>query len=429
MKLEKILNNLGSLEKNSFIKIIDTIIANKPKNSKEIEKTLIDSDKGLRSADSANIAKIFSLVEDEFSAVINSEFVNTSSQLDILIDIIIRDGNCIMRQEWFSKLYENELKNLSKKTKDLQIELTNDKSEIAVERKRDYKIYMACLETAYSNDITNNRDVKITGDELSILLTLAHQLNLSQEEVKLINRIVVPIRKTEIEKVIERLKDYGVIFYSKKFSTIYIADEMVRILRKIREKEIADKFFRRILRLLKEPQINLIGKKYNIERKLTNAEKINEIILRGVSFINVLISDIHKEGTNLTDKKKMLSELFDKGLNISPPLKGFTLEEKMTSLIAYFESIEKDENVSISIDGYEKMLMELGESLPHLNTLLKTEFKLQDEQVLKSNFLLDHNIKPLDVLDLISDQHLSDFCVSRGIKSRGEKVLNILVLL
>ena len=40
MKLEKILDNLGSLEKNAFIKIIDGIITKQPKNSKEITKPL-----------------------------------------------------------------------------------------------------------------------------------------------------------------------------------------------------------------------------------------------------------------------------------------------------------------------------------------------------------------------------------------------------
>ena len=40
MKLEKILDKLGSLEKNSFIKIIDNIISKNPKNGKEIEKIL-----------------------------------------------------------------------------------------------------------------------------------------------------------------------------------------------------------------------------------------------------------------------------------------------------------------------------------------------------------------------------------------------------
>ena len=46
MKLEKILDNLGSLEKNSFIKIIDNIISKNPKQIKKIEKILSTSDKG-----------------------------------------------------------------------------------------------------------------------------------------------------------------------------------------------------------------------------------------------------------------------------------------------------------------------------------------------------------------------------------------------
>ena len=56
MKLEKILGNLNSLEKNSFIKIIDNIIANNPKNSKSIDKILSETDKtGLKSLDNVVI--------------------------------------------------------------------------------------------------------------------------------------------------------------------------------------------------------------------------------------------------------------------------------------------------------------------------------------------------------------------------------------
>jgi len=45
MKLENVLSILNSLEKNSFLKIIDTIISNKPKNGKEIDKILSDESK------------------------------------------------------------------------------------------------------------------------------------------------------------------------------------------------------------------------------------------------------------------------------------------------------------------------------------------------------------------------------------------------
>lgn len=107
------------------------------------------------------------------------------------------------------------------------------------------------METAYNNDYENNRDSKITDDELSILLTLTNQLELSQEEVKLINYLIIPPEKSDIDTVTTFLKNIGVIFYSKKNNLIYVADEVVRVLRKIRKKEIADKYFRRVLKNVK----------------------------------------------------------------------------------------------------------------------------------------------------------------------------------
>ena len=88
--------------------------------------------------------------------------------------------------------------------------------------------------------------------------------------------MIIPIKKDNIDEKINYLKNIGVIFYSKKFNFIYIPDEIVRVLRKVRKKEIADKFYRRVLKLLKENQINLICKKHNIEKKLSLREKIKK---------------------------------------------------------------------------------------------------------------------------------------------------------
>ena len=426
MKLEKILNNLNSLEKNSFIKIIDGIISSNPKNQKLIDKIFIDTEKGLKNVESEVISKIFNLIENEFLEYIKNEFVNTTSQLDILTDIIIRDGNCILKQDWFARLYESELKNLKKKTKDLNNVLENDRSELSLNRKRDYNIYKKCLETAYYNDIKNNREPKITDDELSILLTIAHELELSQEEVKLINYMIIPANKLEIEVIINELKNLGVIFFSKKNNIVYVADEMVRLLRKLRNKEVADKFFRRILRMLKEPQINLVVKKHNIDKNISLNEKIKKIIEEGISLSGVLIQDMFKENTNLTDKKKYINELCDKNLNIQPALKGITIEEKVSNLISYFETIERDEKVGISIDGYSKLLYELDEVIPKLNNLVKTEFQLQEENVINSDFLLDFNIKPRDILEIMPNTELEKFIKIKNIKSRGNNIINIL---
>lgn len=425
MKLEKILDRLNSIDKNYFIKVIDNIISHNPKNIKEIDKILISADKGLKSVDNQNIGKVFTLIEDEFYEYLKCEFQDTSSQLDILIDILIRDGNCIMKQDWFSRLYEAEIKSIKAKIKKTNEEFQNEKSEISEERKRDYRIYSACLNTAYKNDLENNRDAKITSDELSIILTLSNELELSQEEIKLINYSILPIKKTDVIEVINNLKNIGVIFYSKKENTIFVADEMVRLLRKLRKKEVADKFLRRTLRLLREPVINQIARKHNINTSLSYIDKIEEIIIEGVSFKSLLMHDIYKKGSNLTEKKRTLNELCDKKLNIDN-LRGSTLDDKIESLITYFENIEKDENIHISLDGFEKMLTELNTSLPKLNKEIRTQFEIQDEFVLQAELLLDYNIKPRDILDLIAKEDFKKFIVDNGIRQRGDDILNTL---
>ncbi|MCF6341715.1 MAG: hypothetical protein L3J31_02785 [Bacteroidales bacterium] len=426
MKLEKILDTVNSLEKNAFLKIIDSIISNEPKNIKKIEKILSDNNKNLKSVDNINIAKVFELIKEEFSELVKAEFVNTTSQLDILIDIIIRDGNSLMKRDWFARLYENELKSIKKKTVALGRQLEDDKSNIDEIRRRDYNIYKSCVFTAYFNDNVSNRETKITNDELSILLTLANELELSQEEVKLINYIIIPPKKLEIDNVINDLKNIGVIFYSKKNNQVYVADEVIWVLRKIREKELADKFFRRFLKLLKEPQINLICRKHNIDRSLSINEKIKLIIKEGISFRNLLKSELHKDGAKLSDKKKFVNEIWEKGMKMPHTLKGTTLDDKIANLILHFESIEKDEKVGISIDGYEKLLIDLSEAIPKLNKTIQQEFEMQNEYVLKSQYLLDFNIKPRDILDLIELEDLGAFCDKVGIKKRGNIFLNIL---
>lgn len=424
MKLELILDKVNSFEKNSFLKIVNDIVACDPKNARQIEKILSDPNVELKDMDNANVSKVFNLIQGEFADYIQSEFVNTTSQLDILTDLIIRDGNCIMKQDWFSGLYTKELNNLNKKVKALARSFENNNEED--QRNRDYKVYKACLKTAYTNDDENNSDRKITTDELSILLTLSAQLELSQEEIKLINYMILPVEKLPIDEVINQLKNKGVLFYSKKMNTVFVADEVVRVLRKVRGKEVADKFFRRVLRHLREPQINSVCRKHNINWKDPLDAKVKEIIKEGISFSGLLKNDIHKDGTNVTEKKKVINTLCDKGLQISPSIRGTMLEEKVGNLIAHFEAIEKDEKVGISLDGYEKLLLDLNETLPKLNGLLKQEFELQDENIMQNNLLLDYNIKPRDVLEIVPSKDIEKFCKVHEIKPRGSLVANIL---
>jgi len=426
MKLENVLSILNSLEKNSFLKIIDTIISNSPENAKEIDKILSDESKDLKSIDSLNISRIFKLVENEYLEYIKSVFVNMDSQLDIVTDILTRDGRCIARHDWFARMYENEIAALEKKLKKFDKELKAENPNFEFSRRRDYLIYKSCLETAFCNDDLRNQERKITSDEQSILLTLAKNLELSQEETKLINYSVLAIEKKKIEDVINELRLIGVIFDSKKNKTIYVPQEIINILRKIRGKELGDKYYRRILRQIREPLINIACKKHNIDWKLSLEVKIENIISEGISFSNFLINDIFKEGTTLTEKKKYFHELTEDKLKISPGIKGSTIEEKVDNLVKYFDELDLEENVSISFDGYEKLVLELSESLPDVNKKLKSVFELQEENVMNSNYLLDYSLKPRDVLDIISETDLKKFIEQKGIKSRGDIINNIL---
>jgi len=426
MKLEKILDNLNSFEKNSFLKIIDNIYSNNPKNKLAIDKILSENSKDIKNIDNINIVKVFNLVQEEYFEHLATEFVEIDSQLDIITDILTRDGHCKAKIDWFARLYENELGHLNIKLKEFNKLLSNEESELDPIRRRDYDIYKSCIIRAYQNDEDNNQENKISREEQSILITLLQKLELSQEEVKLINYSVLPVKKREIESLINDLKNIGVIFFSKKYNTVYVAQEIVIILRKIRNKQIADKYFRRVLHQLREPQINLICKKHNIDRKLTIDQKIERIIVEGTSFSDVIMSEIFKDDTNIPERKKIFNELCEKQLRISPPLKGVTLEEKVTNLIKYFNDLENDERVSISIDGYQKLLKELKETIPSVNGTLKKIFELQEENVLDSTLLLDYNLKPRDILEIMQESELQTFCDIMGLKVRGDIITIIL---
>ena len=426
MKLETLLSNLNSLEKNSFLKIIDTIISNNPNNAKAIDKILSDESRELKNIDSINVTRIFELIEDEYLEYVKSEFVNLDSQLDIVTDILTRDGRCIARHDWFARLYENEINALEKRLKKFNKDLKDENSEIDPIRKRDYIIYRNCVHTAYSNDDLNNQERKITGDEQSILIELAKSLELSQEETKLINYSVLSIEKKNIEDVIRELKLIGVVFDSKKNKTIIVPQEIVSVLRKIRGKELANKFYRRVLRQIREPMINIACRKHNIDWKLPVEVKIETIISEGMSFSNLLINDLFKDGTKVTEKRKYFNELTEKGLKITPSIKGVTIEEKVENLISFFNELEREEKVGISLDGYEKLVLDLNESVPTVNKRLKSVFELQEENVMNSNYLLDYNLKPHDILDIIPDDDLKNFIEGKGIKSRGDSISKIL---
>ncbi len=427
MKLEKILERLNSLEKGQFLKIINNLSAAE-KNNPQLDAILSRADSNLKNADAVQVTQAFAALASRYLEFIMEDYSKVASQLDILLNIITRDGNCIMRLDWFAKLYDDEIKKQKKAIEAFKADVNAEKPTMEESRVRDYKIFAACLKTAYFNDVASNFSPKITPDEQSILDELAKALELSLDERTMIKYAVLGIKKANsIDDVVSELKEKGLIFLSKKNNVIYVADEVVSLARTIRGREVADKYFRRVLLKLKEPQVNLICRKHGIDYKLPLNEKIEQIIASGVSFSDVLRDDIHKADSKMIDKKKAIAALCDEKLLITPAIKGATLDEKIENLISYFAKQYADEKIGISTGGYERLLLDLDQFVKGSSKTIRAAYQLQEEEeVMHGEFLADFNIMPRDVLELFAPEMLVDLCNARQIKTRGSIVDNIL---
>jgi hypothetical protein len=266
----------------------------------------------------------------------------------------------------------------------------------------------------------------LSWEEKTILNTLSKSLGLSNEEERSIAFSVLPLEKHNVDDIIAELKDAGIIFYNRKSNTIFVSDEIIWLLRGLLEIEIPNKYLRRILRHLYDPEINLIARKHNIDRKLSRNSKIGEIIKQGLNTTHLLTSDIFSEKMAKADRVKRIQYLIVKDLEIDLPVFGRSLEDKVANLIKFFNDLEKDDTTSLSRDGFETYLKQLKESVSEINNRIKEEFELQDEDVMSSEVLTDYNIGPRDVSYLLKRKELVDFCQKYGIKSRGNLVYNVI---
>lgn len=426
MKLERILERLNSLEKGQFVKIINNL-SSEEKNNPRLDAILSQADSNLKNADAILVAQAFDVLSERYVAFVLEDYSRISSQLDILLNIITRDGNCIMRLDWFAKLYEEEIKKQKKAIDAFRADVTADKPSMDAARVRDYKVFAACLRKAYFNDAESNLSPKITADEQSILDTLAGCLDLSLGERTMIKYSVLGIKKTQnIDDVVSELKDKGLAFLSRKNNMIYVADEIVTLARRIRGQEIADKYFRRVLLQFKEPQLNLICRKHGIDVKLPYHVKVENIISSGVSFSEMLKEDIYKGEVKLAEKKKTITELCDEKLGIIPTIKGSTMDDKVNNLIAYYAKLYGEEKIGISTGGYDRMLIDLSACVKGADKVVRDNFQLQEEDVMHGELLMDYNIMPRDILELFPSESLTALCEAKGIKTRGGMVDNIL---
>jgi len=426
MRLVKILDLVNQIEKSSFLKILDGFCLEVKKTTPQVDEILSEGEGQLKNVDNQNIANLFNLLKDKYSTHLYNKIKFSDFQLDILIDIFTRDGNSMMSREWFLKLYDNEISKLQSDLKTFSSQLGSDKGDLEPQRERDYLIYQSCVKTGYENDLQLNRDKHLSWEEKSILHALAKNLELSNEEVRWITYTIVPLKKFKIDEIINELKESGIIFFNRRTNTIFVADEIVWLLRDILGFEIPNKYLRRILRHLSDVEINLISKKHNINRKLTRNGKIQEILHQGLSVTNLLTNEIFKATIPKSDRANRIQALMSKSLEINLPKFGQSLEKKVATLINYFNDLEKDETASLSRDGYSRLLKDLKDAYPILNKRIKEEFELQPDDVMSSEILDRYGVKSRDVIYLLTKDELRNFCKLSGIKSIGNLVSNVI---
>ena len=126
MKLLDVLDLTNTIEKSSFYKILNNLI--EAGENEEIEDILNDR-RQVKEIGHANIIKVFTLLREDYKKHIQLELASNLSQLDILIDILIRDGNVILKDRWFHDLYRIELEKINESSKNL-LDLINSDSKL-----------------------------------------------------------------------------------------------------------------------------------------------------------------------------------------------------------------------------------------------------------------------------------------------------------
>ena len=426
MKLLKVLSKVNQIEKISFLKILDKYSETLRDKNPKIDRILSESDNVLKKAVNSNIVELFYLLRGEYLNHLDCGIRYSNYQLDLVVEIFTRDGNQMMSRDWLQKLYKKSISNLRKQTKELQNQINSDKSSLSPERKRDYIIFQNCVKTAYENDIQHNRDQQISWEEKTILETLAKSLGLSNEEERAVMYTVIKPEVFDIDDILNELKEIGILFFSRKTNTIFVPDEVIYELRKLLGIELPFKYLRRILKHLRDPEINQICRNHNISMKLSRIDKINEILHHGVNVTSLLCHDIYQDKISKVERAKRIQDLIIKDLDIILPKIGRSLEERIHILLDYLRNQEKDDTASLSKDGMSKLLLLLFDFKPALNDIVKAEFELQDDEVMSFEILFDYGIGPRDILYLIPRAELIEFCKLNNINSRGNQVLNII---
>lgn len=426
MKLNQVLSIVNQVEKSKFISCLDRLCTDAAKDNKKLAKTIDNIDGQIKNASGSEITQLFNTVREFFKNSVKEQILMSTAQLNLLVNILSRDGNGVARISWIESLYEKEWAELSKLSKELKECIQQNSAEGILERNRALKIYHACMKEAYFNDEKNNRDAKVTDDERSILNVLSNELNLTTDECAAVEHLVDIIPQNGVLDALNSLRDIGLLFISKKRQEVFIPDEIVTLLNEIQGKDLADKYVLRILRTLTDAELSNALKAHGRKiRGVSRTDKIQTIIHSGISAAKLLSDDIHSVEDNQNQRKERLKQLIQ-DLEIDTEKLGTTLDERIGLILSSLSGATEKEFDSLSASGFKQLLKTLEEHFPTMQAVLKEAFELEANELIDTEKLRALSITPHDILYLLSNDEVKEIRDSMGLSKRGNARFAIL---
>jgi|SRR5690554_1311876 len=427
MKLANVLSTINQIEKSKFLNFLDKVCNESAAKDKEINKKIKNIDGQIKNASSGEITELFKVVSPYLQDSIKEELALLGAQADLLVNVISRDGNCIARITWLETLYEKEWENINNHAKELKKLLdSHDDNDNIFNQLKKLKIYYACFNEAFFNDVKTNRDAKISHDERGILNVLANQLDVTADDKAAIEHLISPIPKGDVPLCLETLREIGLLFISKKHHTVYVPDEIVNLLHKIQSKELADKYVLRILRTFSDAELSNVLKSHDKRiRGVERDQKIKSIIHMGLSVKQLLEIDMHNQDLSINERKERLKQLID-DLDIQTDRLGSTLDERCNIILTSLKNSSEQEFNALSAAGYKEMYSSLQSFLPELVSVIKTEFELEETQELDVEKLRALAITPHDILYLLNNDEIKLLRNKLSLSTRGNTRLLIL---
>lgn len=426
MKLNQVLSIVNQVEKSKFITSLDKLCLDAAKSNKQLAKTIDNIDGQIKNASGSEITQLYFAVRDFFKIAVKEQILMNSAQINLLVNILSRDGNCVARISWIENLYVREWNALQALAKDLQTEIKENESNSLTDRAKALSIYHACMTEAYVNDQRVNRDSKVTDDERGILNVLSSQLGLTTDECAAIEHLVDTTPKDGVLEALNILRDMGVVFISKKRQEVFVPDEIVELLNDVQGKDLADKHRLRLLRTFSDAELSNVLKAHGRKtRSVPRADKILTIIHSGINAQELLSVDMHLPEDNQNQRKERLKQLIT-DLEIDTDKLGTTLDERTQLIVSSLADATDKEFDSLSASGFKELLKTLEEHFPAIIQVIKSQFELEENEVVDTDKLRALSITPYDILYLLSNDEIKTVRDSMSLPKRGNPRFAIL---